>query len=84
MISDFGAKFDSYFAAIQSQNAYLSSKGYLSEGDRTLWQPQYELDLEAETTVGYGPGAMAAGVLLDDVYQHNDEPSLVYEEVEEF
>lgn len=83
MISDFGAKFDSYYAAIQSQNAYLSSKGYRAEGARVVWEPTDPTDLEP-TTVGYGPGAMAAGEVLDDVYQHNDEPSLVYEEVEEF
>jgi len=80
---NFAQRFDSYYAAIQSQNAYLEAKGYRAEGDRTLWQPQYEVNLEPET-IGYGPGAAAAGELLDDVYLDNDEPSLVYEEVEEF
>jgi len=75
----FAERFDSFYPAIQSQNSYLEAKGYRAEGDRALWQPIDFTDLEPETT-NYGPGAAAAGELLDDVYLDNDEPNLEYED----
>ena len=78
MISDF----DSYYSALSDMRLYHEAKGYMSEGDRTYWQPQHEIDLEPETPV-YGPGAMAVGE-LDELYQNNDEPYLGFDEFDEF
>lgn len=76
----FAQRFDAFYSARCDQNAYLAAKGYRAEGDRTLWEPTDYTDLEPETTVGYGPGAAVAGMLLDDVYLDNDEPDLGVEE----
>lgn len=81
MISDFAARFDSYYSAQCDRRSYMEAKGYREEGDYTVWEPQYEVDLEP-LTPAYGPGAMAVGEL--DEYQDNDEPYLGFDEFDEF
>lgn len=78
MISDFASRFGSFYSARCDQRAYLEAKGYRAEGDRSVWEPQDYTDLEPET-VNCGPGAMSVGE-LDDVWENNDEPELMFEE----
>ena len=82
MISDFGQRFDSFYSARYDLRCYNECKGYREEGDYTVWEPQYETDLEPET-VNWGPGAMAVGE-LDELYSDNDEPYLGFDEFDEF
>lgn len=79
-MTSFSERFDAYFNAQRDYNSYLEAKGYRAEGDRTLWEPTYEIDIAPDAN--YGPGAMAVGE-MDDYYANNDEPWLAYEEMEE-
>ena len=64
MISDFAARFDSFYSARYDLRNYMECKGYREESDRYYWQPQDETDLEP-VTPAYGPGAMTVGELDD-------------------
>ena len=82
MISDFAAKFDSFYNARDDYRNYMEAKGYRSEGDYTVWEPNYEVDLDfGGEAPAYAPGAMAVGELdCEDFYQSNDEPDLEFDE----
>lgn len=84
MVSDFGARFDSFYSARYDLRNYMECKGYREEGDRTYWEPQDETDLEP-VSPAYGPGAMRVGELdYSEFYQDNDEPSCCFDDCDEF
>lgn len=83
MISDFAARFDSFYSASYDLRLYHEAKGYRQEGERTVWEPMYEVDLDfGGEAPAYAPGAMVVGEL--DEYQDNDEPNLGFDEFDEF
>lgn len=86
MISDFAARFDSYYFASYDLRLYHECKGYRQEGDRTVWEPMYEVDLDfGGEAPAYAPGAMAVGELdCEEFYQSNDEPDLEFDGFDEF
>lgn len=79
MISDFAARFDSFYSARANYRDYMQAKGYREEGDRMVWEPQHEVDLDfGGEAPAYAPGAMTVGELEE--YQDNDEPYLGFDE----
>lgn len=68
MLTDFAARFDSYYSTRFDLRLYHECSGYRYEGDYRVWEPTDPVDVEPEQQ--YGPGAMAVGEI--DNYDCSD------------